>query len=1054
MIRTNSTFRHTLHAALLCLAAAGSILLNGCASGTPAGPSGTNIAFVSGKVHGGQSPIQGSTVKLYHTNPSATAYGAAGIFIGSAVTDSFGNFSIAAPTYSGTGSAANSVNCPAGTQAYITSAGGYSPGQPSLNNSNLLLMAALGDCSGVSASTNVVINEVTTTAAAYALASFMTTSLDGSNSFYAANVSAPVANSTGIGSITPTTPAGLAHAFLNAAKLVNIATGLPYATTSAYSGGATVLGSVPSTELLTLGDIMQPCVNSASSAGGGVIGLPITSGGSGYGAALTISGGSGSGATGNAIVSPSGLVTGLTVTSGGTGYSPTITMNGSAGTGAVLVPSLTNGVVTAVIVEAEGSGYTPTVTIAPPPGAGTQATAYAFVSNGVVSSVNTTSAGSGYSSANPPTVTISSPISGTTATATASVNAAGNVSGLSLKSGGSGYGTLTVSSPVSGTTATLSYLAQAGALYSVSVSNGGSGYGPTVSIAGATGSGATATANVSGGTVTSLTLTGNGSGYPVPTVTVAPPASGTAATATATTEGGAVTYISLTSGGSGYTAAPAVSISAPASGTTATASATVPADASSANIAASSACTQLFTLTPSLAGNYPNNTLQAFINLARNPYSSSTANSGLFGLVSSSPAFQPTLASAPPDWALSIVYGGTVTSATTGTALPTPYWMTLDANDTAYLGANSESATTPAIYGIGSYGVSVPLFGATSPLYTGRGIAADALGNIWFTNNDVPSYLFQFSASNGSLLNAYPSLNYPFFVAVDAGNNVWVGHDYTTLPNLDEFSYTPGSGGSAGSWAANYTASLPAGPYGLAVDANQNIWAATYSTSGATNIATNAAVLPNLGTVAAPNYNANNGAITPVTAVFAGGAKAPYGLALDASGNAWFNLNGVSSTATVGIEEVVPNSTTAITSLTPGTFFTGQSAGPNGLALNTATVNIPAMDGAGTMFLSDITSGSGGIHLYSTITGNVLSPTAGIKSCLLATSASTACGTTTTAAVNSPHQLAVDSTGSLWAPNNTGGVTQIIGIAAPSFPLLSVGKPGLSPGLTAVNPLP
>jgi hypothetical protein len=1054
MIRTNSAFRHTLHAALLCLAAAGSTLLSGCASGTPTGPSGANIAFVSGKVHGGQSPIQGSTVKLYHTDPSATAYGAAGIFIGSAVTDTYGNFNIAASGYGGTGSAANSVNCPAGTQAYITSAGGYSPGQPSQNNSNLLMMAALGDCSGVSSSTNVIINEVTTTAAAYALASFMTTSLDGTNSFYAANVSAPVANSTAVGSITPTTPAGLAHAFLNAAKLVNIASGLPNATTSAYSGGATVLGSVPATELLTLGDIMQSCVNSASSAGGGVIALPITSGGSGYGAAVTISGGSGSGATGNAIVSPSGLVTGLTLTSGGSGYSPTVTMNGSTGTGAVLVPSLTNGVITSVIVEAVGSGYTPTVTIAPPPGAGTQATAYAFVSSGVVSSVNTITAGSGYSSANPPTVTISSPISGVTATATANVNAAGNVSGLSLKSGGSGYGTLTVSSPVSGTTAILTYNAQAGALYSVGISNGGTGYGPTVSIAGATGSGATATANVSGGAVTSLTLSGNGSGYPVPTVTVAPPASGTAATATATTEGGAVKYISLTSGGSGYTAAPAVSISAPASGTTATATATVPADSASANVAASSACTSLFTLTPSLAGNYANNTLQAFINLARNPYSSSTAVSGLFGLASSSPAFQPMLATAPPDWALSIVYGGAVTSATTGTALPTPYWMTLDANDTAYLGMNSATSTT-AIYGIGSYGVSVPLFGTSSPIYTGRGMAADALGNIWYTNNQVPSYLFQFSATNGSLLNAYPSLNYPFFVAVDAGNNVWVGHDYTTLPNLDEFSYTPGSGGSAGSWASNFTASLPAGPYGLAVDANQNIWAATYTTSGATNIATNAAVLPNLGTVASPNYNANSsGLITPVTAVFAGGAKAPYGLALDASGNAWFNLNGSSSTATAGIEEVVPNSTTAITSLTPGTFITGLATGPNGIALNTATVNIPAMDGAGTMFLSDITSGSGGIHLYSTISGNVLSPTAGIKSCLLATSASTACGTTTTAAVNSPHQLTVDSTGSLWAPNNTGGVTQIIGIAAPSFPLLSVGKPGLSPGLTAVNPLP
>jgi hypothetical protein len=57
-------------------------------------------------------------------------------------------------------------------------------------------------------------------------------------------------------------------------------------------------------------------------------------------------------------------------------------------------------------------------------------------------------------------------------------------------------------------------------------------------------------------------------------------------------------------------------------------------------------------------------------------------------------------------------------------------------------------------------------------------------------------------------------------------------------------------------------------------------------------------------------------------------------------------------------------------------------------------------------------------------------------------------------AVYNPREIAIDSTGSVWAGITSGGLTQLIGLAAPSWPLLQTGKPGLSPGSSTVTPLP
>src|SRR5262249_43613534 len=59
-------------------------------------------------------------------------------------------------------------------------------------------------------------------------------------------------------------------------------------------------------------------------------------------------------------VYPFGGMTGISVISGGTGYTsaPAVTLTGGGGAGATAVASVTNGAVTSVRVTATGSGYT------------------------------------------------------------------------------------------------------------------------------------------------------------------------------------------------------------------------------------------------------------------------------------------------------------------------------------------------------------------------------------------------------------------------------------------------------------------------------------------------------------------------------------------------------------------------------------------------------------------------------------------------------------------------------------------------------------------------
>lgn len=207
-----------------------SLGLAGCA-GITSSPTGTGaeIAAMSGSVHGGQQPVAGATVSLIA--PGRTGYGTAGSTIVSTTTDSSGNFTLPRP-----------YTCPANSGlVYLLATGGNAGAGP---NPLIAEAAIAGPCSSLTANTFISISEVTTVAAAYALAPFATVSALGTN----------------IGT-SATNLQGLTNAAGAAGNLASTATGKAHVT-------GDVAGVVPPTaELNTIADVLSTCVNQGTTVG-------------------------------------------------------------------------------------------------------------------------------------------------------------------------------------------------------------------------------------------------------------------------------------------------------------------------------------------------------------------------------------------------------------------------------------------------------------------------------------------------------------------------------------------------------------------------------------------------------------------------------------------------------------------------------------------------------------------------------------------------------------------------------------------------------------------
>jgi hypothetical protein len=288
-------------------------LLSGCAgslpanfgAGNPSSPKGAT-AKISGKVYGGQQPISGASIQLYTVGTTGLKSASTGLLTAPLTSGADGTFSLT-----------GLYSCTNATDVYLVATGG-NPGGGSANSA-ISLVAALGPCATLlanAATTFIQVNEVTTIAAAYALAPF-------------------AADYAHIGAPSPLR-AGLPVAFVNAALLAN--------TTTGTAGGANLATgvTVPVAELNTLGNILASCINTNGPGSGGCSALSTATGAAGptgtfdtFDAAIAIARNPGAAAV-TALYTQSNpqapFQPSLALSSAPNDFTVAVTMAGSAGT--------------------------------------------------------------------------------------------------------------------------------------------------------------------------------------------------------------------------------------------------------------------------------------------------------------------------------------------------------------------------------------------------------------------------------------------------------------------------------------------------------------------------------------------------------------------------------------------------------------------------------------------------------------------------------------------------------------------------------------------------
>ena len=313
--------------------------------------------------------------------------------------------------------------------------------------------------------------------------------------------------------------------------------------------------------------------------------------------------------------------------------------------------------------------------------------------------------------------------------------------------------------------------------------------------------------------------------------------------------------------------------------------------------------------------------------------------------------------------------GGAATNAT----LSNPFGVTVDASGNLFIADESNNR----IRKVGIDGIITTVAGNGSAGYSGDGgvatnaglyypncVAVDASGNLFIadigstrirkvaTNGIITTVagngLWSFSGDGGAATNA--ALANPTGVAVDASGNLFiadqgnnrirkVGIDgiITTVAGNDTNSFS-GDGGAATN-ASLFT------PFGVAVDASGNLFIADAANRRIRKVAANG-IITTLAGNGLWSFSGDGGAAT--NAAF----RAPYGMAVDASGNLFIADMGNNRIRKVGIDGII--TTVAGNGYGAGSGAGGYS-GDGGAATNAELFNPlgVALDASGNVFISD-----------------------------------------------------------------------------------------------------
>ena len=373
-------------------------------------------------------------------------------------------------------------------------------------------------------------------------------------------------------------------------------------------------------------------------------------------------------------------------------------------------------------------------------------------------------------------------------------------------------------------------------------------------------------------------------------------------------------------------------------------------------------------------------TASAMIAIAHSPAS---AVSTLFAQQSSTPPFTPYLTTAPNDFSLGLVFTGGGINLTVGMAVDgmgnvwgisngdtsTNYnlYVTEISSAGAFLSGPSGYLSGQQVYEIGSLGNQGP-------------IAVDTLGNVWIGigGNSGGGSLWELSSTGAvlfksggvvtTLSSGYDGF-YPWGLAIDANNNIWVADRFANM--VDEFSST----GQLLSGSNGFTGGGINSPDQLAINPSGDVWVANdtappyaiseLSSSGAPLTPSTGLTGPGAASLAIDHQNN----VWTVDAVQGGGQVAkvsPDGVILSGSGYATVGPGGTqaggTSIAIDGDGNVwVPLYTSpyVIELSNSGTILSGPTGYTSGIATGQANIVI---DGSGDVWGSTATFTPSGVR--------------------------------------------------------------------------------------------
>ena len=211
------------------LAGCGSTVQRAAATPTGSGSGYAGVSF-AGKALAGKQPLIGASVELYAAGTTGNGSSATALLSNPLTTDANGAFLVPA-----------GYLCPsAASQIYMVARGGKPGAAAASANSAAVLLTALGACNQMVASTQIVLNEVTTVAATFALSQFLSPG---------ANLGASSTNAAGLG-----------NAVATASALADISAG------SSPGPAFAANGSSPAPRIDSLANLLNACVASTPAA--------------------------------------------------------------------------------------------------------------------------------------------------------------------------------------------------------------------------------------------------------------------------------------------------------------------------------------------------------------------------------------------------------------------------------------------------------------------------------------------------------------------------------------------------------------------------------------------------------------------------------------------------------------------------------------------------------------------------------------------------------------------------------------------------------------------